>query len=147
MDARCNRLNKEVRKYSKDLFVERDGFGVIHLYRKAPKFSFFEYEGSSYANTYTEKQYILSFTKDWKASNQPVDWGIEPFMRRISEIDSWRDDTGYDEFCKRRELAEKYRKESFKHELRDRAMDMRQDFAKATNDIVTRSGSHTQTIF
>lgn len=148
MDARVNRLNKELRKYDRDLFVERDSsFGVIHVYRHKPRFKVFEYDGSTFAHSFNEKQYIMSLTSDWKASSHGVDWGIEPFMRRISEIDSHRDDSGYEEFCRKRELAEKWKKEAQRNHHRAVAADMRKDFAKAFNDVVVPADQHKQTIF
>lgn len=147
MDSRVNRLNKELRSYDRDLYIERDSFGAMHLYRKARRYKVFEYEGCPYAASYDQKQFIMSLTSDWQPGSKPVNWGIEPLMRRINEIDSWRDDTGLDEFQKRRELGEKWKKESHKQELRATAADMRKDFAKATNDIVIRAGAHNKTIF
>lgn len=141
MDARTRTLNKYVKRYDEDLIIRCDNAGVRHLYRKKPICSSFEYDGITYVHSHVIEQHIMSLTKTWKQGAPGVDWGIDPLMRKISEIDSWRDDTGYDEFCKRRELAEKYTKQSQKNELRAMAADMRVDFAKATNDIVTRAGS------
>lgn len=142
MDYRVNTLNKHVRNYDQDLFLKRDSFGVIHLYRKKREMKFFEHDDQKYGYSCDNEQYIMSLTRDWKASNRGVDWGIEPLMRRISEIDSWRDDTGYDQFCKHRELHETYKKQSLKNELRARASDIRSDFARATNDVTVRAGQN-----
>jgi len=95
----------------------------------------FEWNGVVYAYSKPVDQFIMSFTEDWQEGSKPVDWGVEPLLERIQEIDSWRDDTGYQRFCERRERNERIKKQTLRNELRARAADMRVDFAKATNDL------------
>lgn len=139
MDFRVRRITQLVKGYDQDLFAMRDEHGVVHIYRKKPRImGSFNWGGCEYAYSGIENQYIFSLTHNWKFAGRPVEWGIEPIYEYLTEIDSWRDDRGYDEFCKLREKREEWKKESQRHEFRARAADMRRDFAKATNDIVVQ---------
>jgi len=125
-----------LKEYDQDLFCQRDA-DTLHVYRKKPRVEgTFEYQGVTYAYAGVENQYIFSLTHNFKFGGRPVDWGIEPLREYLSEIDSWRDDTGYEKFVKARELNQKWKDESKTNEIRAIAADMRVDFAKATNDLV-----------
>ncbi len=139
MDSRVRRITELVKEYDADLFSMRDNFGVIHVYRKKPRImGTFSWEGCEYAYSGVENQYLFSVTHNWKFGGTPVEWGIEPIYQYLTEIDSWRDDTGYDEFCKQRERQKEWKKETRKQDFRARAADMRSEFAKATNDIIVQ---------
>lgn len=138
MDSRTRTVNRLVKSYDEALMARRDGKGVIHVYRKKPRAACFEHNGIQYVHVFNVDDYIFSLTDTWKHEGRPVERGLEPIWQKISELDSWRDDTGYDEFAKRRERAEADKKRMRRNEFRARAADARRDFAKATNDIVVR---------
>lgn len=135
MYARERYLTRVVKSYSPDLFVKQTMGGILNLMRRASRMDTFEWNGVVYAYSKPVDQFIMSFTEDWQEGSKPVDWGVEPLLERIQEIDSWRDDTGYQRFCERRERNERIKKQTLRNELRARAADMRVDFAKATNDL------------
>jgi DNA relaxase NicK len=61
-------------------------------------------------------------------------------------MDSWTDDTAYENFVKRRETKENWKKQSIKQDFRARAADLRSDFAKATNDYIQPAGLKNKSI-
>lgn len=148
MDSKVSDLNSRLRQYDEDLFSKRDGDGVIHVFRKKPYMvGSFKYKDVTYSYTGVMEQHIFSLTEDWKNGSKPRDWGILRIMNYLQAIDSWRDDTGYDEFCKKREFNERDEHRMLKNDLRARALDMRPEFAKAFNEYVPRAGQHEQKIF
>jgi hypothetical protein len=141
MDARVRTLTKYAKEYDGDLFFKRDSNGVIHLFRNKRRLKHFTYQTQAYSYTVDDEQHIFSLTIDWKPESRGVEWGIDPVMRKITAMDNWRDDRGYDEFCKRRDAANLAKRKQFKEHIRAGAEDMRSAFAKATNDITIRAGN------
>lgn len=135
MDSRVKLLNRRVKEYDGDLFLRRDGGGKLHLYRKKPIVFWHSYRGQRLGAVVIKEQYIMSLTDNWKQDGVGVDWGTEPLLRRIREIDGHQNDLDYDEFCRRRENAERDRVRIRRNENRALAADARRDFAKATNDL------------
>lgn len=135
MDSRVKLLNKRVREYDRDLFLRRDGGGTIHLYRKKPIVFWYKWEGERLGAVVVKEQYIMSLTDNWYHEGTPVDWGTEPLLRRIREIDGWGQGDEYQEFCKRRESKERDHVRMRRNEWRALAADSRREFAKATNEF------------
>lgn len=138
MESRLRYINEHLSNYDPALSAERDAQGVIRVFRKAPIMKYFEYKGMRFGALSDQKQHIISLTEDWTMTAKPVEWGIEPLMRKISALDAWRDDSGYENFVKRRQRAEADEARMKRNDIRALAADMRTDFAKATNDIVVR---------
>lgn len=131
MDYRASRLQKELRSYDPQLFVVKASNGMLQVWRKP--------DSLNLANLYADErpksaQLILPITDDWTLKGRPVEWGIDPILRKISSMDAWRDDSGYDKFVKRREQAEQERVRVRSNENRARANDLRKDIARVTND-------------
>lgn len=138
MDWRVRRINKLLKEYDKQLYCRRDAAGTIHVYRKAVRFVHFKWRGQKYAHASFYDQYIISLTDNWFHDGKPVDWGLEPIWRKFLQMDSWRDDTGYDRWAKSRDKYHEDQDRMRRNEFRAIAADMRKDFAKATNDFVVR---------
>ncbi len=138
MDARVKVLNKLVKSYDKSLFSKRDLNGHAHIYRKKYVLDRFEWSGVRYFYTRPVDDHILALTDNWNVGGVPVEWGLDNIWNRLSMLDTWRDDTRYDQFCNYRQRVEEDKKRQTRNDFRARAADLRKDFAKATNDIVVR---------
>ena len=137
MDWSVKRLNDELKKHDPLLYALKTNSGMRQVWRKAEK------KDAAYAG-FTEEtetsspcQFILALTEDWKLTGHAVEWGIEPVMQKILEMDSWRDDSTLSQIRKERERQKDIREQSRRNDLKARALDMRRDFARATNDINT----------
>lgn len=141
MDARTRRLNEILKGYDDRLCVRMGASGIRRVYRERPVANSFVYGGKSYVFVKTAYDWVISLTDDWSDEGRPVDWGIEPLWRKFLQMDSWRDDTGYERFVERRRRYEQDQERFRRNEFRARAADARKDFAKATNDIVVKQES------
>jgi hypothetical protein len=83
-------LTKAVKRYDKDLFVKRAENGMMFLIRNKTKLDHFEFNGVKVYYSKVEPQEILALTDTWTSRGQAVDWGIEPLMQKITEIDGHR---------------------------------------------------------
>ncbi len=83
--------------------------------------------------------FICALTDNWTLQGKPVDWGIDPVMNRIRDMDLWGSNHSLDKMRERREKLKADKDNSQRNETRAIAADMRKDFARATNDINTAS--------
>lgn len=137
MDSLVRRLNKEVKAYDKELYVERTPDGRIDLWRKGYRWEHFEFESANILYARPQPHLIFSLTENWTVHGRPVEWGVEPVMSRLKELDAWRDDSSFDRMVREREKLKENEERALRNEIRAAAYDMRRDFAKATNDINT----------
>lgn len=127
---RASRLTEVVRHYDRSLYVVKSG-EMLQLWRR-------EYPVDKLGiptSSRPEEHFILALTSDWTLKGTPVDWGIEPLMNRIKDMDAWRDDTYYEKMMDDREQEDKLKKRRFKNNMRALAYDSRRDIAKASDDI------------
>lgn len=130
--TRAERLTQVVKTYDKSLYVIRTNRGDHQVWRRElPK----DVPGLS-LSARDEKQFILALTDNWLLQGTPVDWGIEPLLNKLSEMDNWRDDSSYDEMVKARTRIEELRNRRFKNDARAKALDIRRDIAKAAGDYI-----------
>lgn len=136
MDSRTRRVTEVVKRMDRNLFAIRAGNGMIQIHRNAEKYSAADFLVAPTSLT-PFPQLVLCLTHDWKIAGKPVEWGLDPLISKLSSMDSWRDDSIYEELTKDRDRIEKIQKQSNKNELEALACDIRKDFAKETNDINT----------
>lgn len=139
MDAKLKQVSQLLKRYDSDLIPRRFMDGTLGIMRKRRDFDFYRFEAQNFVLWFARdwEDLVLPCTDTWTESGRPVDWGIEPIFWKIQQLDGWRDDTDYDQFCKTREEKTRLRDRSFRNELRAAAADCRREFARATNDINT----------
>lgn len=137
MDWSIKRLTEEIKKHDPLLYALKTNSGMRQVWRKAQKWDAAYWISEEQAPTSSPTQFILALTDDWTLTGKAVEWGIEPVMQKILEMDSWRDDSLLSNLRKEREKAKELRDRELKNELKARAYDMRKDFARATNEINT----------
>jgi hypothetical protein len=137
MDWSIKRLTEELKKHDPNLYALKTNSGMRQVWRKAEKWDA-AYSGTEEeAPSSSPTQFILALTEDWTLKGKAVEWGIEPVMHKILEMDSWRDDSILFNLRRERERQKELRDRERKNEMKARAYDMRRDFAKATNEINT----------
>ena len=125
MAYKLMRLQHHVKEYDTKLFVRELENGMTAIYREAK-------------NPAVEPpHFILPLTEDWSTRTKAVEWGIEPLLARLREIDGHaREDII-------RVLEEQYDKKQRqkKKEIRNQAeaffTDHRSEFKKAFADVNT----------
>ncbi len=138
MDAKIDNLNRSLRSYDRLLYAERSlGNEMIGIYRMSFRWDTYDWNGSQLSVSRPVPEPIMFLTTNWKINGTPVDWGTEPVMGRIREMDLWNRDHILDEVVAERETLKNNKARSFSNEVKARAADMRKDFAEAVSDINT----------
>lgn len=137
MDERVRRLSDLVQGYDRDLYAFRASNGMLQIHRKANRLEASDYNQEEPQLAHLNPQFILALTDTWTLDGQPVEWGLEPLMCKLKEMDSWRSDTEIKGLRRKRERAKEIQANSKRNESRAMAADLRRDFAKATNEINT----------
>lgn len=129
--GRIHSINRELRKYDRDLFAiaRHDRVDICRRVDSLHK-SFRMVEEMP-----PESQYLFSLTDDWKNTGSPVDLGLELLREHLNSLDAWRDDSFFKTIQENRVREQELSRKRFKNEVRARAYDIRSDFAKATNDL------------
>lgn len=139
MDWSLKRLTSELKTHDPQLYAIKTSSGMKQVWRRAEKWSAADaLEGDDLTGS-SPTQFILALTADWTLRSTPCEWGIEPVMQKILEMDSWRDDSTLSKIRQERERKKEDRERIRRNERRAQALDLRRDFAKATNDINTAS--------
>lgn len=137
MDWRVRRISKELKKYDKKLYAIRTREGMIQIFREGQRIQDSCYDEQS-VDSYILRpfpQFILALTHNWRVTGRPVDWGIEPLMKQMMSMDTWKEDRMYEKLCENREREVEIKKQSEKNEMRALIADSREDFKKAANDL------------
>jgi hypothetical protein len=136
MDWKVIRLTQTLSQYDRSLFAQKTASGMIQVWRKADKWNAADL---CYEETESSQpmQFIFALTDDWTLTGKVVDWGIEPVMHHVYELDTWSKISFLDDIRKQRDRAKSVRQQSQRNEIRARAYDMRKEFSEATNEINT----------
>lgn len=137
MDWHVSRLTMEVRKYDERLYAFRASNGMVQILRKPDRLEASDYNQIEPDSADLNTQFILALTDNWTLQGKPVEWGLEPVTQRIKELDSWRDPDLTNRMRRGREREKENQERFERSEIRAKALDMRREFAKATNDINT----------
>lgn len=130
------KITKEVRRYDRKLFAVRTCNGMLQIYREADHAAASDAD-EALSISRPHPQFILALTDTWTLKGKPVEWGMEPILAKLRDMDSWREDKILENMLKIRARNEEDELRSMKNTNRAMAADLRKDFAKATNDINT----------
>ena len=141
---RAYRITKEIQTLDRDLYCEKDSRGVMHIMRKALRWQDVDMgEESSMKAVVSHPQHIFSLTRNWQLSGEPCDWGLEPIVRRIREIDSQNAEAIIHKMEEMAEEADRSKKRDFKNKTEDFLREFRPQFARAFNDVNTANMDKT----
>lgn len=136
-DSRTDILTRHIKKIDSKLYCEREHNGMICVYRESHRLENFEYAGQKYQYLKSVPNIIMALTDNWSVRGKPVEWGIEPLMHRLQEIDSWNRgitaDDLIDDYEKMQESKDRARMNNHEAWLKDK----RSVFKKAFNEINT----------
>lgn len=135
--TRVQRLTKAVRKIDPDLYVIRIPTGMLQVHRRSDRLRASDYgQRESLNPAWMNPKFILALTHNWTLKGYPVDWGIEPVMQKLRDMDAWSHDV-YSEVVSERESRDYWEKRSNLNEFKAAASEARSGFAKALNDVNT----------
>ena len=141
MDSKLRQVSRLLKRYDSDLIPKRFGDGTLGIFRKRKAYDFYRFHEEKKVFWFIREweDLVLPVTDNWTESGTPVDQGIEPIFWKIQQLDSWRNDGDYEQFCLNRDRRRANKDRAFKNEMRARAAYCRREFAKSVNDINTSS--------
>lgn len=132
------RINKEIKKHDPKLFVKQDHRGVRSIFREAYQHHSYYFEGCSIKALIPAPHFIMALTHNWTFNGEPCEWGLEPIMRRLYEIDGWNDSSFVNsEMEKQNEKVDLASKRDMNNKLEAAAYDSYSTFKKTFADINT----------
>lgn len=136
MEWQVRRLNQELKKHDSELFARRESSGVIVVYRIHRRYEAYDLDEGKLLVLRYDPLYCFALTDNWTIQGKPVDWGLEPVMNHLREIDAWNRDLE-EAYERDWEKKEESKKRAQRSELEAIAGEVRRPFAKATSDIRT----------
>ena len=113
MIRREQRLNQIVKQYDPYLFIMRGSDEKLYLHRNVVRWDSYDVDGSVLHCSRLDPVMIMALTDTWTPQGKSVDWGIEPLLMRLKEIDSHRSH----EIIDRINMAQELREESAQRKL------------------------------
>lgn len=133
-DSRLRTYNLELKAHDRDLYAERMGNGVIHVYRK-------------HADSLGPTQFVFALTDDWKATGRPVEWGIVPLITKLKACDLTSNPMLFEnliaDYEKHDAAKESDRKNSFEAMAYDLAHGFKKDFRYTNTSSLDKSARTT----
>lgn len=84
-----NRLTKIVKRYDAKLYVEKNYKGIYQVLRQSYQHHPYYCDGAVIYGLVKAPHFIMALTHNWTASGEPCDWGIDPILKRLADIDVW----------------------------------------------------------
>jgi hypothetical protein len=129
-------INRELKFFDPKLFAVKTDDGFVFIKRRGVYWASLLFDGEWLSYSRPCEFPVLSLTHDWTSEGKPVEWGIEPLLGRLREIDNYNHDV-LGRIYEENEKRERVRKQSAHNNFRAAAADSRRDFAKALNDVNT----------
>lgn len=140
MSVYSHSYTKALKRYDRDLFVERTKDGALCVFRKVKRFvPECVSEGFSFLNLIEDKQLVFALTDTWTVSGKPVDWGIDDVLGRVQKLDCWANKNFVEEMDAENEKIDAIRQKDLKNEMEAFWSDERERVKRATSDILTHS--------
>jgi hypothetical protein len=131
---------KALRRYDRDLFVERTKDGALCVFRKVKRYKpVCVSEGFRLMNLTECKEFVFALTDNWTLSGRPVEWGIDRVISRLQQHDAWENERFFEELDRENEKVDESRRRALKNEAEAFWSDNRRAFQRATDDILTHS--------
>lgn len=83
------RLTGTVQRHDEKLFVKKDDFGRMVVWREGFDLITYNVDGSIIHCLSPSPRFIMALTENWSLSGEPCEWGVEPLLERLKAIDSW----------------------------------------------------------
>lgn len=138
MSWREIRIESTIKRHDKELFLNKNFRGELQIMRKAYQLVPHDFNGVEVLVKTPAPHYIMSLTADWTSRTLPVDWGLDPIVRRLQEIDGWNEDP-FQRIKKLNAKVDEKKTNAFASLSEDVAKEWRKDFKKHTKDILTHS--------
>ena len=132
------RLTGAVKRHDEKLFVKKDDFGRMSVWRESYALRPYEISGSVIQCLEPAPHYIMSLTENWTMNAKPCEWGVEPILERLKSIDAWnRDSFVNSEMEENNRRVDESKQRSINNKIEDATYEAYGTFKKVFADINT----------
>lgn len=137
--TRQDRITREIQKHDRDLFCRKDPRGVLQILRKNTiTRSVWVDDKTVITYPVSAPSFIVALTDTWTAMGKPVEWGLEPIMRKLRAIDDWQNpESENNKMLAQNEKVDQSHDRDRYNKMEAFCYDWRSQFKKATSDINT----------
>lgn len=136
-DARAGAYTQHLKAHDRELFCRRPTLhGPYQVFRKGTRWETHPVSGGVLRYSRPVNHYVLALTHDWSLNGRPIEWGIEPLLARVKEIDGHNRDVGQDVLDQQTRVKES-KERAFRSESEAFLKDFRREYARATDHINT----------
>lgn len=83
------RLTGAVKRHDPKLFVKKDDFGRMVVWRESYELRPYNIDGAVIHCMESAPHFIMALTHNWTMTGNPCDWGVDPLLERLKVIDGW----------------------------------------------------------
>lgn len=132
--GRAERITSAIKRHDYNLFCKQVE-GKLHVFRRAKRVESFVLDGGEVLHfVRPSSDYVMSLTKDWQLRGESADWGIDPILKRLQDIDLWNRDIVSD-LEKQDEKTRAEADAKRRRETEDFLYEFRDDFKKTFSDV------------
>lgn len=140
MSVYSHSYTKVLKRYDRELFVERTREGALCVFRRVKRFvPVCVSEGFSIKNLIEDKQLVFALTDTWTVLGKPIDWGIDDVLGRVQKLDCWANKNLFDEMDAENDRIDRIKQKDLKNEMEAFWSHERERFKDATSDVLTHS--------
>lgn len=135
--GRAERVTEAVRYHDYKLFCARNAEGKLCIYRKGHSLESYQLgENTSLTFVRPTSDLVCALTHNWQVTGYSVDWGIEPIMARLRDMDLWNRDLASEIIAKEEKAIESRERDRMNH-TESFLYDFHSQFKKTFSDINT----------
>lgn len=134
---RADRITREIQMLDRDLYCEKDGRGVHHIMRRGFTQDSYEMNNAVIRFILPMPRHITSLTNNWSVSGHGVDWGLEPIIKKLREIDGHNSKSIVNQLEKQMEHMDQDKKRDMKNKTEDFLYDFHGKFKSTFSDVNT----------
>lgn len=139
--GRAERITRAIKSHDRLLYCDENKEGKLCVYRKSTRYEAYRLDDDSILQfARPTPHFIFAITHDWRASGNPVDWGILPIMARLRAIDLWNRDLA-EEIIQQEERNIEASARDRRNNTESFLLEFRKQFAKTFDGVNTANMS------
>lgn len=132
--GRAERISEVIKSHDYKLFCKGNREGKLCVFREGTRTETYDVEGKTVHFVRSAPHFIFALTHNWLHDGESVDWGIEPILKRLRDMDLWHKDV-LTEITDHNEKVTKSNVRAKENEIEAFLYEWRDHFKKHTNDI------------
>lgn len=132
--GRADVVTSEIRKHDPKLFC-RSREGKLCIYRESTRVETYYLDDNVILHSVrSAPHFVMALTDSWKFDGEAVDWGLEPILARLRDMDLWNRDL-VSEMEKKHDEHEQKKLRELRNNSEDFLYEFRDKFKETFKDV------------